>query len=476
MTFYDLAIIGSGSGNSLITPFWDNRKVAIIDGGTFGGTCLNTGCIPTKMYAYPAQLASAVKEAAGLGVDMALEQVHWPRMRDRIFGRIDAISDGGRRYRDEELDNVSLYAEYARFTGPKTLVTASGATIEAEQIVIAAGSRAVLPDVPGIDLPQVHTSDSVMRLPELPGRVLIVGGGFVAAEFAAVFSSFGSQVIQINRSAPLLKSADALVSERFTAAAASRWDVRLGWTLAAVEEAGGGVKATIRGADGGQETVDADIVLVATGRVTNADTLDIPAAGYDLEADGRIAVDAWQRVQRNGAPVDGVYALGDVSNAYQLKHVANHEARVVAHNLEHPDNLRRSDHRFVPSAVFTQPQIASVGLTEEQARQDAELKGSDVVTAVQEYGTTAYGWAMEDRTGFVKLIADRRSGMLLGAHIMGHEASLLIQPLIQAMSFGLDVPSMARGQYWIHPALMEVVENALLALGIEAPAGAATAS
>jgi mycothione reductase len=468
VTYYDLAIIGSGSGNSLITPFWDNRKVAIIDGGTFGGTCLNVGCIPTKMYAYPAQLASAAKEAAGLGVELTLGKVHWRDIRDRIFGRIDAISDGGRRYRDEELDNVTLYSEHVRFTGPKTLVTDSGQSIEAGQIVIAAGSRAVLPDVPGIDLPQVHTSDTVMRLPDLPGRVLIVGGGFVAAEFAAVFASFGSQVIQINRSAPLLKSADALVSERFTAAAASRWDVRLGWTLAAVHEDGAGVKAVINGAEGGQETIEADIVLVATGRVPNSDTLDVQAAGYDLEPDGRVAVDACQRVLRNGEPADGVFALGDVSNPYQLKHVANHEARVVAHNLEHPEDLRSSDHRFVPSAVFTQPQIARVGLTEAEARQEAELKGFDVVTTVQEYGTTAYGWAMEDSTGFVKLVADRRSGQLLGAHIMGHEASLLIQPLIQALSFGLDVASMAGGQYWIHPALAEVVENALLSLGIEA--------
>jgi len=355
-----------------------------------------------------------------------------------------------------------------RFTGRKTLVTDSGQSIEAGQIVIAAGSRAVLPDVPGIDLPQVHTSDTVMRLPDLPGRVLIVGGGFVAAEFAAVFASFGSQVIQINRSAPLLKSADALVSERFTAAAASRWDVRLGWTLAAVHEDGAGVRAVINGAEGGQETIEADVVLVATGRVPNSDTLDVQAAGYDLEPDGRVAVDACQRVLRNGEPADGVFALGDVSNPYQLKHVANHEARVVAHNLEHPEDLRSSDHRFVPSAVFTQPQIARVGLTEAEARQEAELKGFDVVTTVQEYGTTAYGWAMEDSTGFVKLVADRRSGQLLGAHIMGHEASLLIQPLIQALSFGLDVASMAGGQYWIHPALAEVVENALLSLGIEA--------
>jgi mycothione reductase len=348
-------------------------------------------------------------------------------------------------------------------------VTASGESIEAERIVIAAGSRAHLPDVPGIDLPQVHTSDTIMRIDELPGRVLIVGGGFIAAEFAAVFSGFGCEVTQINRSAPLLKSEDRIVSERFTAAAAAQWNLKLGWTLSRIEEAGSGVRATIAGTDGGEAVVDADIVLVATGRLTNADSLDVQAAGFDLEEDGRLAVDEFQRVLAGGSPAEGIWALGDVSSPYQLKHVANHEARVVTHNLEHPDDLRRSDHRFVPSAVFTRPQIASVGLTEEQARRNAESSGAHIVTVIQEYGTTAYGWAMEDSTGFVKLIADKATGHLLGAHIMGHEASILIQPLIQAMSFGLDASTMARGQYWIHPALTEVVENALLALGTDAP-------
>ncbi|MFD1212166.1 mycothione reductase [Arthrobacter sp. GCM10027362] len=470
VTYYDLAIIGSGSGNSLITPYWDNRKVALIDGGTFGGTCLNVGCIPTKMFVYPSELAASAGQAGRLGVDLSLDRVHWQQMRDRIFGRIDAISEAGRRYRDVELDNVTLYQDYARFTGPKTLLTAAGETVEAGQIVIAAGSRAALPQVPGIGLPQVHTSDTVMRLAELPERVLVVGGGFVAAEFAAMFSGLGARVTQVNRSAPLLKSEDALVSERFSEAAARSWDVRLGWNLAGIEEHGGGVRAlfdTAQGAAAG--SVEADIVLVAIGRVPNTDTLDPAAAGFDLEPDGRLAVDGYQRVLSDSRPVDGVWALGDISNRFQLKHVANHEARVVAHNLEHPEDLRASDHRFVPSAVFTRPQIASVGLTEQAARADAAARGVDIATAVQDYGSTAYGWAMEDTEGFVKLVAEKASGRLLGAHIMGHEAATLIQPLIQAMAFGLDVRSMARGQYWIHPALTEVVENALLSLDVEAP-------
>ncbi len=168
-------------------------------------------------------------------------------------------------------------------------------------------------------------------------------------------------------------------------------------------------------------------------------------------------VDEYQRTS-----VSHIWALGDVSSDYQLKHVANHEARVVAHNLAHPDDQIKSDHRFVPSAVFTRPQLASVGLTEAQAAE----KHLDYVTAMQDYGGTAYGWAMDDTTSVCKLIADRGTGQLLGAHIMGEQAATLIQPLIQAMSFGLGVREMAHGQYWIHPALTEVVENALLKLDL----------
>ena len=465
VTHYDLAIIGSGSGNSLITPDWDNRKVAVIDGGTFGGTCLNVGCIPTKMFVYPAQLAASAAEAARLGVDQRVEKVRWREIRDRIFSRIDAISEGGRRYRAEELENVTLYSEYVRFTSPHRLETASGKEITADQIVVAAGSRPVLPDIPGIGLPQVHTSDTVMRVEELPDRVLILGGGYIAAEFGFVFSAFGSEVTMAVRSGALLRAQDETVSERFTAAASGQWDVRLHTQLASLaENADGSVRAVLEGPAGTSE-LDVDLVLVATGRVPNTDRLDPAAAGLDVEPDGRLAVDEYQRVLSGGQPVPGLWALGDVSGADQLKHVANLEARTVAHNLVHPDDLQASSHRFVPSAVFSHPQIASVGLTEAEARDYALANGMDLVMAVQEYGSTAYGWAMEDSTGFVKLLADRTTGQLLGAHIMGHEASMLIQPLIQAMAFGLDAASMARGQYWIHPALTEVVENALLSLG-----------
>ena len=178
----------------------------MIDGGTFGGTCLNVGCIPTKMYVYPAQLAAAASDAARLGVDVTLDKVHWRDIRDRIFTRIDAISTGGRRYRAEELDNVTLYDSHVRFVSEHALETEDGQRITADQIVVAAGSRPVLPRIPGMDLPQVHTSDTVMRIPDLPERILIIGGGYIAAEFGFVFSAFGAKVTMAARSGPDRKS------------------------------------------------------------------------------------------------------------------------------------------------------------------------------------------------------------------------------------------------------------------------------
>jgi mycothione reductase len=462
VTHFDLAIIGSGSGNSIVDGRFGDRSTAILEKGVFGGTCLNVGCIPTKMFVHPADLAGSVSHARELGVDLRLDGVHWPEIRDRIFRRIDPISVAGRSYRAGRLENVTLYESHARFTGPRTIDTGTGETITADQVVIAAGSRATVPDIPGLDTVEHHTSDTIMRTDRLPEHLAIIGGGFVAAEFAHVFGSFGTRVTVLNRSDALLRAEDEEVSAAFTELARERWDVRLGTVVTRVEGYDGGARLHLRGPDG-QETLDVDTVLLATGRVSNADGLDLDKAGVDVDGDGLVVVDEYQHTS-----ADGVWALGDVSNRYQLKHVSNHEARVVQHNLLHlddPASWVRADHSAVPSAVFTHPQVASVGLTEQAAR----AQGVRHVTVKQMYGDTAYGWAMEDTTSFAKLVADPATGRILGAHVMGPEAANLVQPLVTVVASGQTAREAARGQYWIHPALMEVVENALLGVAVDAP-------
>lgn len=446
---FDLAVIGSGSGNSMVDRAFAGWRVAILEEGTFGGTCLNVGCIPTKMFVHPADLAVEAADGPRLGVDTSFGGARWADIRDRIFGRIDPISVNGRTWRESGRPDVRLFEGHARFVDAHTLDTGTGEEITADQVVIATGSRPVPPDVPGLTDVPFHTSDTVMRIDALPASALILGGGFVAAEMAHVLSAFGCRVTVVNRSRRLLRQEDAEVSQRFTEIACRRWDVRLDTELTEVERHEGGVRAHL---DDGT-TVEADLLLVATGRRPNSDDLGLDRAGVQVDDRGLVVVDAHQRTD-----AAGVWALGDVANRHQLKHVSNREARVVRHNLLHPDDLVEADHRYVPSAVFSHPQVASVGLGEEEARE----RGQAFVVGRRDYADTAYGWAMEDDTGFVKVLVDPATGLLLGAHVLGADASNLIQPLVQAMALGSTAHEVARAPYWIHPALMEVVENALL--------------
>lgn len=464
---YDLAIIGSGSGNSVITPYWDNKKVAIIDSGTFGGTCLNVGCIPTKMFAYPAQQVANAQDAERLGVTLNFEAANWQAMRDRIFSRVDAISEGGKAYRDKELEHTTLITEEVQFSGPKQLTTSTGRILEADQIVLAAGSRPSLPDVPGLDLPGVHTSDTIMRIDALPKRMIVVGGKYIGSEFAAIFAGLGSEVIHINRSGQLLSDHDNTISDEFTRIAKEQWQVALNRTLHSIDQENGRLRVNLSAT--GHETNDVvdyfvgDAVLLATGRVPNTDRLNLPAADIDT-AGGFVARDDYLRVLSGGKPLDGVWAIGDIANPQMLKHVANHEQRVVSHNMENPAAMKTESLGPIPAGVFTRPQIASAGLTEDAAR---SLYGDDAITVkIQDYGDTAYGWAMEDSDGFVKIIAEKATGDIVGVHILGSEATNLIQPVLTAMSMNIPAHQLARGQYWIHPAMAEVVENALLGLDV----------
>lgn len=448
---FDLIIIGTGSGNSIPSEDFENKKIAIVEEGTFGGTCLNVGCIPTKMYVYTADLAYAAKEGQRLGIDAQVNNVDWQSIIERVFvNRIDKIAEGGEAYRrGDETPNITVFDKHATFVGPKTIAVGDD-VITGDQIVIAAGSRPTIPEVYAESGVKYYTNEDIMRMPKQPKSLIIVGGGYIAMEFAHVFDGLGTKVTVVNRSEKLLRHLDEDIVSRFNEIARERFDVRIA-NGTQLTQNDSGVSLSL---DDGS-TVEAEAILVATGRKPNADLLDLDMAGIELREDGRIKVDEYGRTS-----VAGVWALGDVSSPYMLKHVANAETRAVQHNLLHPEDLQKMPHDFVPAAVFTHPQIASVGLTEADARE----QGFDVTVKVQNYGDVAYGWAMEDSTGICKLVADRKSGRLLGAHYMGPQASTLIQQLITAMVYGLDMRDFTRKQYWIHPALPEVTENALLGL------------
>lgn len=462
-THYDLVVIGTGSGNTVVDERFATWKVAIVERDVYGGTCLNRGCIPSKMFVVPADLARDAADGARLDLHTSYDGVEWTALRDRVFGRTDQQAAGGRAYR-ERLHHVDALMGAARFTGPRALTVAldDGTEVDltADHVVLATGSRPVVPDLPGLSDVQHHTSDTIMRMDALPASIGIIGGGYVGSEMAHVFASLGSRVVQVETGDRLLKTQDADVSRVFTEHASRQWDVRTGTQLERVSPDGEAITMHLAGA----ASVTVDALLLSVGRRPNSDGVGLDLAGIEVDDRGRVVVDAHQRTT-----AEGVWALGDISSHHPLKHVANHEARTVQHNLLRPDDLVTSDHRYVPRAVFSSPQIGAVGLTEAEARD----RGIDVAVATAAFEAIAYGWAMEaDGEGwFCKLVADRATGLLVGAHLIGPQSASLVQPLIMAMSLEQPVAGLARSLYWIHPAPTEVVEQALLALEEELTAG-----
>ena len=452
MQHFDLVIIGAGSGNTLLTPFFDDWKVAIVERDTFGGTCLNRGCIPSKMFVYAADVAEIARRGERLGVKTHFEGADWRAIRDRVFARIDPMAAGGEEYR-LGLPNVTVFKADSRFVGHKRLAVGDE-IITGDQFVIAAGSRTRMPLATGFDRVRYHTSDTIMRIDELPEHLIIMGGGFIAAEMAHVFGGLGSRVTIVPRSPTLLRSEDDDIAMRFTELYARRFDVLTSTQALAAAEHGGTIELDVS-VDGDHRQLRGDCLLVAIGRIPNSDELAVTDTGVTIDGAGFVETDAQLRTA-----VDGIWALGDITNPAMLKHTANAEADLIAHNLEHPDSMKSIDRRFVPHAVFGYPQVATVGARERDLRD----QGVPYVVAQRDYGATAYGWAMEDTDSFCKLLAHRDSRMLLGAHIIGPQASTLIQQLVQGMRFGQTVDELATEQLYTHPALNEVVEQALLDL------------
>jgi mycothione reductase len=456
---FDLIVVGTGSGNAIPAEF-DGWRIALIERDVFGGTCLNRGCIPSKMFVYAADVATLVGEAARYGIQARLEGVDWPAIVKRVFGRIDPIAAGGEEYRTHRCPNITVVRGSARLVEPK-VVEVAGRRLTAPHVLLAAGARPVIPGYPGLAAAPFHTSDTIMRLAELPRRLVIVGGGYIAAELGHVFGSFGVEVTFVLRSGAMLRQEDDEISARATELIASRHRVLRRCEQVVVGESGESVVLTGI-SEGGRFTAVGDALLVAAGRTPNGDELGAAEVGIACDG-GRILTD-----DTLATNVAGVWALGDLTNTLQLKHLANAEAKVVFHNIARsgpesvapPEARRRIDRSLVPHAVFGHPQVAAAGLAE----RDAAAQGLPYLVSRQDYGGTAYGWAMEDHASFCKLVVHAETRKLLGAHIVGPQASTLIQPLIQGMRFGQTVDEMGRDVWYIHPALSEVVENALLSV------------
>jgi dihydrolipoamide dehydrogenase len=456
MRKFDLIVIGSGSGLEVSADVFDaGQSVAIIEEGPFGGTCLNRGCIPSKMLIHCADVMQTIQNAAAFGIQAKVESIDWPFIVKRAFEEVDAdaamIERGNRN-----AENVEVFKGRGRFTGPKSMaIQGYDEEITADTILIAAGTRPWVPDIPGLDQTPYITSDEALRLPEQPKRLTIIGGGYIAAELAHFFGALGTEVNIIHRRDLMLREEDTDVSRRFTEVYQRRFNMVLDAKVEGVSHQNGEITVEVTTPDG-NPSIKSDTLLMATGRVPNTDILEVAKTGVEVNERGYIGTDEY--LQTN---VPGIWALGDIVGRYLLKHSANLEASYASNNMLNPDNQVAVDYHAMPHAVFASPQVASVGMTE----QEAEGRGAAYVAATYDYSDTAYGASIEDKDGFVKVLADPETGEILGCHIIGTDAATLIQEAANVMRGRMGVDAILQSIY-VHPALPEVIQRAVGALPV----------
>ena len=445
---FDLMVIGSGSGLEVSAEAAERGlSVAVVEQGPFGGTCLNRGCIPSKMLIHCADVIETIQRSHLFGIKASVEKVDWQFIIRRAYDEIDAdalaIEQGNR-----QAPNVTVFKGHGRFVGQK-LLEVNGDRIAADTVVIAAGTRPRVPQVPGLtDIPYL-TSDEALRLPEQPRSLAILGAGYIAAELAHFFGALGTEVTIIHRGPAMLRGEDEDVAHRFTEIYQRKFHLMLNAQVARVTRSGSGVTVTVA-VDGQTIDVPADALLLATGRVPNTDLLDVTSSGVEMDSQGYVKTNPFLETN-----VTGIWALGDVVGKYLLKHSANLVAGHVAHNILNPDNQVAVDYTAMPHAIFSSPQVAGVGLTEKEAQEG----GIKHAVATYDYANTAYGSSIEDRDGFVKVLADPDTREMLGCHIIGTDASMLIQEAVNVMRMGMTTDAITQSIY-VHPALPEVVQRA----------------
>ncbi|MUW13664.1 dihydrolipoyl dehydrogenase [Halorubrum sp. CBA1125] len=459
----DFLVIGSGSGLDVANVAANQGlSVAVVEKGPLGGTCLNRGCIPSKMLLYHADVLETIERAGEFHIDADVADVDFSAIVREVNEEVRADSASIREGLRSS-PRHDLYEGEGRFVDERTVEIVSGedegSRVQAETVLIAAGTRPVIPDIDGIEGVNYLTSTEALRFETPPDHLVIVGGGYIAAELGHFFGTFGSDVTIVGRRPNLLPEADEEVADAFTDRYAERFTVHTGHAATAVSEADGTVTVEAHPYEYGEGddeggvvdedsvTVTGDELLVAAGRTPNTDRLDLDSAGVETDARGFVETDEYLRTT-----ADGVWALGDVVGEYLLKHSANHEAQAVARNL-FGDELQAVDYTAMPFAVFASPEVAGVGAREEDLRE----ADREYATRTYRYDETARGDAMK-ADGFLKAIIDL-DGEILGCHIIGPEASNLLQEVVVAMNAGSGTVQDIRESVHIHPALSEVVQR-----------------
>jgi dihydrolipoamide dehydrogenase len=446
---YDAVVIGAGDvGAGLaFTAAASGLSVALIEKGAVGGTCLNNGCVPSKMLIHTADRILDAEAAGRLGIRVQVSGADFGAAMGRMR---EAVANGTAALRDalEREQQVHLVQGAARFLKPR-LLDVDGTTLRGRKIFIASGSRPVVPPVPGLDALPYLTNETVLGLERQPASLVMLGGGYVGLEYAHFFSALGTRVTVVEQGERLLHFEEPEISALLEQSLSRRMDLLLGATVAGVGPGGAGCVATVRGRDGRTVEVSGERVFVAAGRRSNADLLQPDRGGIVLDERGYVRVDDQLRTSQRS-----VWALGDAIGRAMFTHAGDREAVIAWHNASRRRKISM-DFDAVPHAVFVAPQIASVGLTEARAR-----AGREVLVGTARYADTVFGAAMDERDGFAKAVVDKETRRILGFHVVGPHASLLIPEVANAVMRHERVEAITDCMH-IFPALSDLVTETL---------------
>ncbi len=450
MKEYDVLVLGDGSAGSIVqNALMKNLKTALVDKGVLGGTCLNYGCIPSKMLIYPADRIMEIKEAEKLGVKANVDSVDFENIMNRMRNTLRESHEHMQGI--EHVEGLDYYNDETHFIDDYT-VKVNDEILKGEKVFIGTGARPLIPPIKGVDDVEFLTNETVFDLKKQPESLIIVGGGYIAVEFAHFFSAIGTKVTMIQRSNRLVNNSEPEISDLLLSKLKQRMNILLNTEVVEIKKTENGVE--VIGKDRKSNLTKSYIgekVLIATGRKSNADLLQVENTDVETDKRGYIKVNEYLETTK-----ENIWALGDATGQAMFKHVANDEAEIVWNNSMNPKNKIKLNYDIIPYAVFTYPQIAAVGITEEQASEKHKL-----LVGKAKYSDVAKGEAMVEHDGFAKAIVDHDTGKILGFHIIGPYAPILIQEVINAMSLGGEIAYLAKGMH-IHPALPELI---LIAFG-----------
>jgi mycothione reductase len=450
MKRYDVVVVGAGDVGLAVAFKASGKglKVALIDRGNVGGTCVNSGCVPSKTLIYTADRMLEAAKTADLGFRAEIISIDFKAIMERMRGVVSAGRNGIRSAL-KETDNLDFFNKECHFIDEHT-IEAGGEKIRGKKIFIASGARPAIPPVKGLEAVSYLTNESVLELQTRPESIIFLGGGYIGLEYAHFFSAMGTKSTIIDRSPVLVPFEEPEISELLRKEIGNRTELHLGVEVVEVKYSGDGYSVTVKDTGTAEETeVSAEALMVAAGRKSNADILKVENAGIATGKSGFIEVDDYLRTNKKN-----IWALGDAIGKAMFTHSGDKEAEIAWQNATSRKKIKM-DFGSVPHAVYTHPQVASVGLTEHRAR-----KEHDVLVGKAMYSDTVMGEAMAEREGFAKAVVEKGSGKILGFHIAGPHAAMLIQEVVNTVMLGGNVKSITNSMH-IFPALSNLIPEAL---------------